>query len=63
MRVMSPLCFVNSKVMFRFIRHRPNLAKDKYRPVAVHANYHTDKPHKMEQVANYYLRNNDAALK
>ena len=40
-RVMDPLCFVNSKVMFRFIRHTPALRKEKHVPVAMHANYHT----------------------
>ena len=54
-RVMDPLCFVNSKVMFRFIRHnQPALGKENHRPVAMHANYHTDKAHKMKLVYQYY---------
>ena len=36
--------------MFRYIRHKHELSKDVHLPVAVHANYHTDKPHKMHQV-------------
>lgn len=62
-RVMSPLCFVNSKVMFRYIRHMPYLDKHHHLPVAVHANYHTDKPSKMRQVADYYLQGKEDALK
>mmetsp|Transcript_13669 Transcript_13669/g.57466 ORF Transcript_13669/g.57466 Transcript_13669/m.57466 type:complete len:1028 (+) Transcript_13669:429-3512(+) len=53
-RVLNPLCFVNSKVMFRFIRHAPALLKDKHVPVAMHSNYHTDKAFKMKRVAEYY---------
>ena len=35
-RVMDPLCFVNSKVMFRFIRHnQPALSKENHQPVRV----------------------------
>ena len=49
-RVMDPLCFANSKVMFRFIRHAPALRKEKHVPVAMHANYHTDKAYKMQRV-------------
>mmetsp|Transcript_9978 Transcript_9978/g.45167 ORF Transcript_9978/g.45167 Transcript_9978/m.45167 type:complete len:1011 (+) Transcript_9978:321-3353(+) len=54
-RVMDPLCFVNSKVMFRFIRHnQPALSKENHQPVAMHANYHTDKAQKMKLVYQYY---------
>ena len=35
-RVMDPLCFVNSKVMFRFIRHnQPAFSKENHQPVRV----------------------------
>ena len=53
-RVMDPLCFVNSKVMTRVIRHSPALRKEKHVPVAMHANYHTDKANKMKNAAAYY---------
>ena len=53
-RVMDPLCFANSKVMFRFIRHSTALRKEKHVPVAMHANYHTDKAYKMQRVYEYY---------
>ena len=55
-RVLNPLCFVNSKVMFRFIRHAPSLGKDAHVPVAMHSNYHTDKAAKMRRVVEYYTR-------
>ena len=55
-RVLNPLCFVNSKVMFRFIRHAPALLKDAHVPVAMHSNYHTDKAFKMKRVTEYYTR-------
>jgi hypothetical protein len=55
-RVLNPLCFVNSKVMFRFIRHAPELRKDKHVPIAMHSNYHTDKAFKMKRVAEYYTK-------
>ena len=53
-RVMDPLCFANSKVMFRFIRHSTAPRKEKHVPVAMHANYHTDKAYKMQRVYEYY---------
>ena len=59
-RVMSPLCFVNSKVLFRYIRFQPHL-KD-FRPVAIHVNYHADKSHKMTLAAAYYLQRDAGGL-
>ena len=55
-RVLHPLCFVNSKVMFRFIRHAPSLRKEAHTPVAMHSNYHTDKAFKMQRVVEYYTK-------
>ena len=55
-RVLHPLCFVNSKVMFRFIRHAPSLRKEAHTPVAMHSNYHTDKAEKMRRVVEYYTK-------
>ena len=59
-RVMNPYCFLNSKVMFRIVRHKEELTKERHRPVAMHANYHTDKERKMQLVDRYY--NSDASL-
>ena len=38
----------------RFIRHAPNLRKEKHTPIAMHSNYHTDKAFKMKRVYAYY---------
>lgn len=59
-RIMNPFCFMNSKVMFRIIRHEEALQKAKHRPVAMHANYHTDKDNKIKLVHAYYAE--DAPL-
>ena len=57
---MNPYCFLNSKVMFRIVRHKKELDKHRHRPVAMHANYHTDKERKMQLVDKYY--NHDANI-
>ena len=59
-RVMSPLCFVNSKVLFRYIRFQSYLVG--FYPIAIHVNYHADKSHKMVLAAEYYLKSRDDAL-
>jgi outer membrane biosynthesis protein TonB/rRNA-processing protein FCF1 len=59
-RVMDPFCFMNSKVMFRIIRHSKPLQRENHRPVAMHANYHTDKDNKIKLVHAYYTK--DAPL-
>ena len=53
-RIMDPFCFMNSKVMFRIVRHTASLQREKHTPVAMHANYHTDKEHKIQLVHEYY---------
>jgi len=55
-RIMNPYCFMNSKVMFRIIRHTEQLQREKHRPVAMHANYHTDKDNKIRLVHAYYTQ-------
>jgi rRNA-processing protein FCF1 len=59
-RVMDPFCFMNSKVMFRIVRHSKPLQRENHRPVAMHANYHTDKDNKIKLVHAYYTE--DAPL-
>ncbi len=59
-RVMSPLCFVNSKVLFRYIRFQSYL--NGFYPIAIHVNYHADKSHKMVLAAEYYLKSREDAL-
>ena len=56
-RVLHPFCFLNSKVMFRIVRHEPRLRRERHRPVAMHANYHTDKSNKIKLVHEYYTKN------
>mmetsp|Transcript_33722 Transcript_33722/g.107136 ORF Transcript_33722/g.107136 Transcript_33722/m.107136 type:complete len:979 (+) Transcript_33722:200-3136(+) len=60
-RVLSSLCFLNSKVMFRHVRTNQQLLES-YRPVSMHANYHSDKPNKMAQVHAYYIDGKHNAL-
>ena len=56
-RIMDPFCFMNSKVMFRIVRHTKSLQREKHLPVAMHANYHTDKDRKIQLVHAYYSNN------
>jgi hypothetical protein len=59
-RVMSPLCFVNSKVLFRYMRFQTHLVG--FYPIAIHVNYHADKSHKMALAADFYLKSREDAL-
>ena len=59
-RVMSPLCFVNSKVLFRHIRFATELRD--FAPVAIHVNYHADKENKMHLAVDRYLNKVQHAL-
>ena len=52
MRVLSPWCFMNSKVFYRNMRQQPWFRK--HTPVAVHVNYHTDKMQKMAEIIKFY---------
>lgn len=61
-RVMSPLCFLNSKVLFRFLRAQPYHKNKQFVPIAVHVNYHSDKGHKMVLTADEYLNNVSGSL-
>ena len=59
-RVMSPLCFVNSKVLYRVMRFQARLRD--FRPIAIHVNYHADKQHKMALAVEQYLKGVSGAL-
>eukprot|EP00882_Tetradesmus_deserticola_P003523 GHRQ01003728.1.p1 GENE.GHRQ01003728.1~~GHRQ01003728.1.p1 ORF type:complete len:383 (+),score=149.29 GHRQ01003728.1:325-1473(+) len=59
-RVMSIYKFMNSKVLFKDVRHRP--AGSSAMPVMVHINYHPDKHDRMKAVFKYYLDNDSNAL-
>eukprot|EP00239_Pterosperma_sp_CCMP1384_P006753 CAMPEP_0197851992 /NCGR_PEP_ID=MMETSP1438-20131217/19411_1 /TAXON_ID=1461541 /ORGANISM="Pterosperma sp., Strain CCMP1384" /LENGTH=202 /DNA_ID=CAMNT_0043465821 /DNA_START=46 /DNA_END=654 /DNA_ORIENTATION=- len=52
-RVMNHLCFMNTKVLFRYVREDPELYA-KLRPVSVHVNYHPEKPQRMVDIHAQY---------
>eukprot|EP01026_Neomeris_dumetosa_P070884 TRINITY_DN711_c0_g1_i6.p1 TRINITY_DN711_c0_g1~~TRINITY_DN711_c0_g1_i6.p1 ORF type:complete len:385 (-),score=39.05 TRINITY_DN711_c0_g1_i6:233-1357(-) len=58
-RVMDYTRFMNSKVLFKDVRHR---AKQPPMPAMVHINYHPDKLERMKAVIEFYLDNNVHAL-
>eukprot|EP00854_Cymbomonas_tetramitiformis_P008401 gene8401-9982_t len=60
-RVMNYLCFMNSKVLFRFVREDPELYA-KHRPVAVHVNYHPEKPQRMVDIIKQYWEGTPNAI-
>jgi len=53
-RVMNYLCFENSKLYFRFLRHDAQLRQG-FRPVSMHVNYHPEKQPRMRDLYNYYV--------
>ena len=50
LRVMNYLCFANSKVAFRQLRHNPKIT-----PVVVQLNYHSDFAPRMEALYTHYV--------
>lgn len=58
-RVMNMEKFMNSKVLFKDVRHRPAHQRA-WRPVMVHINYHPDKHARMQAVFKYYAGDNHA---
>lgn len=52
MRVMRLECFLNTKVLFRYLR--PHAAFRKHRPVSAHVNYHPEKEMRMGDIAKVY---------
>lgn len=61
-RVLSIFKFMNSKVLFKDVRHRPKEQRMEM-PVMVHINYHPDKHARMKAVFKYYLEHDEEALK
>lgn len=59
-RIMNIYDFMNSKILFKYVRF--NLRMKKHVPVLVHVNYHPDKFVRMEAIEDYYLRHNLHAL-
>jgi arabinosyltransferase len=58
---MDIMAFMNTKVLFKNVRHLPKASQP--RPVMVHSNYHPDKSARMRAVIKYYLEGDDQALK
>jgi len=59
-RVMNYMCFMNSKLLFRYVREDPELYPV-VRPVSVHVNYHPEKPQRMVDIlAQYHGGKQDA---
>jgi len=59
LRVMNHLCFVNSKVLFRQLRHHHKGKK----PVLVQINYHSDVLRRMDATVSHFLDGNSKAFK
>ena len=59
-RVMNIFEFMNSKVLFKQVRHTPR--NQQTRPVMIHINYHPDKHARMLAVIKFYVDGDDHAL-
>ena len=59
-RVMEIEKFMNSKVLFKYVRWLPE--DEQTRPVMVHMNYHPDKTDRMKAAIKYYLQGDKGAL-
>ncbi|KAL4180536.1 hypothetical protein AMTRI_Chr13g92550 [Amborella trichopoda] len=60
-RTMDFYLFMNSKVLFKILRHEHNFAQ--YKPVVLHVNYHPDKLPRMKAIVEYYVNGKQDALK
>lgn len=62
-RVMSFLCFVNTKLLFKYMRYDPQLGNPGiHQPVTVHMNYHPEKEARMVDVNRFYHQRDRSAL-
>ena len=59
-RVMNIYKFMNSKVLFKEVRHQQRSAQ--IVPVMIHVNYHPDKYERMLAAIKYYVDGDDKAL-
>jgi len=63
MRVMNYLCFLNTKLLFKYMRYDKQLIDPKqHLPVSCHVNYHPEKEARMVAISRYYLHGEPAAL-
>jgi hypothetical protein len=60
-RVLEIMKFMNTKVLFKDVRHRPADQRPAM-PVMVHVNYHPDKHQRMKAIFKYYLDKDEHAL-
>ena len=62
-RSMNYLCFCNTKLLFKVMRHDTQLIDTSLHvPVTVHINYHPEKEARMDSVSRYYHRHDRTAL-
>lgn len=61
-RVMNYLCFLNTKVLFKYIREEPRLYPDAYTPIGAHVNYHPEKPQRMVDIFKHYQQGQRGVL-
>ncbi|KAL1503242.1 hypothetical protein AB1Y20_011298 [Prymnesium parvum] len=62
-RVMNFLCFVNTKLLFKYMRYDPQLGDASvHRPVTAHMNYHPEKEARMASVNRFYHQGDPRAL-
>lgn len=59
-RVMNIYKFMNSKVLFKEVRHTPR--SQQIAPIMIHINYHPDKHARMLAAIKYYVDGDDHAL-
>ncbi|KMZ61444.1 hypothetical protein ZOSMA_52G00950 [Zostera marina] len=60
-RTMDIYLFMNSKVLFKILRHTNEMKQIK--PVIVHVNYHPEKLPRMKAIIEYYVNGKEDALK
>mmetsp|Transcript_11613 Transcript_11613/g.20910 ORF Transcript_11613/g.20910 Transcript_11613/m.20910 type:complete len:402 (-) Transcript_11613:357-1562(-) len=60
-RVLDIYKFMNSKVLFKDVRHRPRENRPP-KPIIVHANYHPDKHQRMKAIFSFYNDNDEGPL-
>ena len=54
-RVMNYFCFLNTKVLFKYMRHDAELVdKTQHVPVSCHVNYHPEKEARMVTIRQFY---------
>ena len=62
-RVMSHLCFMNTKTLFKHMRREAALIDpSRHRPVSVHVNYHPEKEARMVSIRQFYHEGQHGAL-